>query len=97
MDSLLQKKIIDILSEKIPAYKCPVCNRNLFEIVNGFFANQIQNDLKSINIGGQAIPTVALICRNCGFVSQHSLGALVGNIENFLSENNKKPNVENNE
>lgn len=70
-----KRKIVEALSKKIPQLKCPMCNHNKFSLAEGYFNNFIQ-DLKNISIGGPSIPTAAIICENCGFVSQHALGAL---------------------
>jgi hypothetical protein len=50
-------------------------NRN-FVISDGYFLNSLQNNFKNINLGGESVPTIAIICSNCGFTSQHSLGIL---------------------
>ena len=70
-----KRKIITALNQKIPNLKCPMCNHNKFSLAEGYFSNFIQN-LKNISLGGANIPTTAIICENCGFVSQHALGAL---------------------
>lgn len=70
-----KKKIVEALSQKVPQLKCPMCNHQKFSLAEGYFNNFIQ-DLKSVSLGGPSIPTTAIICENCGFVSQHALGAL---------------------
>lgn len=45
-------------------------------MADGYFNNTMQPDLKSFSIGGQGIPTIGIICNNCGFVSQHAVGVL---------------------
>lgn len=70
-----KKKIASALSAKIPHLKCPMCNHNKFSLTEGYFNNFMQ-DLKSVSIGGPSIPTAVIICENCGFLSQHALGAL---------------------
>lgn len=85
-----QKEKIKVeLLKKISTINCPMCQNKGFTIADGYFLNTIQADLASINLGGQAIPTIAIICNNCGFVSQHALGTLgllPKNIENKTDE-----------
>jgi hypothetical protein len=73
-----KKRIISILQEKGLRSVCPMCTNNQFTIADGYFANAIQSSVTSSNvvIGGPSIPTIAVICTRCGFVSQHALGAL---------------------
>lgn len=70
-----KRKIVEALGQKVPQLKCPMCTHNKFSLAEGYFNNFIQ-DLKNISLGGPSIPTAAIICENCGFVSQHALGAL---------------------
>lgn len=72
------------LESKISNYKCPICGGNKPTIANGYVLNPIHEDLKRVNphIMGQGIPAIALICADCGFISQHSavtLGIIIGN------------------
>lgn len=70
-----KRRIAEALGKKVPHLKCPMCNHNKFSLAEGYFNNFIQ-DLKNISLGGPSIPTAVIICENCGFVSQHALGAL---------------------
>ena len=70
-----KKKIVEALSQKVPQLKCPMCSHQKFSLAEGYFNNFLQ-DLKSVSLGGPSIPTTAIVCENCGFVSQHALGAL---------------------
>jgi hypothetical protein len=62
--------------KKIPNLTCPMCQNKNFTMAEGYFSNTMQTDFSSFSIGGQAIPTIGIICNNCGFVSQHALGIL---------------------
>lgn len=55
---------------------CPICHKNQFAVINGYLRHDIQTELNSFSIGGPGIQTVALICKNCGFLSQHVLSVL---------------------
>lgn len=72
-----KKEIIDVLVKRIPNISCPMCHGKSFTIAEGYVLNQLQEDYKSLVISGEKlIPSVYMICTNCGFVSQHALGVL---------------------
>ena len=71
-----KEEIKRVLVAKAPNLTCPMCGSKGFSLADGYLMNTIQTDLKSIALGGQAIPSVGVICNNCGFISQHALGAL---------------------
>ena len=71
-----KQEIISKLNERIQGLTCPMCHQHGFIIADGYFNNPIQDNLNSFNLGGASIPTTAIICSHCGFVSQHALGAL---------------------
>jgi hypothetical protein len=71
-----KKKIADVLEKRKHGLTCPMCQNKNFIMADGFFNNNMQTDFSSISIGGPSIPTIAIICDNCGFVSQHALGTL---------------------
>lgn len=68
--------IIKKLAEKGVKASCPMCGNNHFVLADAYFTNILQTQLNSISIGGPNIPTIAIICSNCGFISQHALGSL---------------------
>lgn len=71
-----REKIKDELLKKVPTLICPMCQAKSFTMAEGYFMNTMQTDLNSIALSGQAIPTIGIICNNCGFVSQHAIGRL---------------------
>jgi hypothetical protein len=71
-----REKIKEELVKKVPNLTCPMCQNKSFAMAEGYFSNTLQADLNSIALGGQAIPTIGIICNNCGFVSQHAIGRL---------------------
>ena len=78
-----QNAVIAKLKEKgVKADKCPMCNSNHFIIADGYFNHQIaaKNAIiangGAVYLGGPSIPSIAIVCTNCGFISQHSLGVL---------------------
>lgn len=69
-------QIASIISKKLTNTKCPMCGSNKFSISDGYVFNEIHSDYKHRILGGAGIPSVLLICSNCGFISQHAIGAL---------------------
>ena len=56
--------------------KCPMCGNNHFIIGDGYFNSFMQDDFRSLNLGGPSIPSIPIICDRCGFISSHALGVL---------------------
>lgn len=46
-------------------------------LVDGFFNKSLQKDVSgNIVIGGPTVPTVGIICENCGYLMEFAIGAL---------------------
>lgn len=76
-----KNKLADTLYERIrknPAHrmKCPMCDNNDFKLADAYLRNDLQPDLSTMSLGGMSIPSIAIICSNCGFISQHAVGIL---------------------
>ena len=71
-----KREIANRLNERIQGLTCPMCHQQGFIIADGYFSHFLQDDIKDVSIGGSSIPTIAIVCSNCGFVSQHALGVL---------------------
>lgn len=56
--------------------KCPMCGNDHFIIGDGYFNSFMQDDFRSLNLGGPSIPSIPIICDRCGFISSHALGVL---------------------
>jgi predicted RNA-binding Zn-ribbon protein involved in translation (DUF1610 family) len=69
-------EIIKILTERGAKLPCPRCGNPNFILIDGYFNQFIQPDMKDINLGGPSIPSVIIACNKCGFLSQHALGVL---------------------
>lgn len=71
-----RNEIIEALKKKGAPRPCPMCGTNKWAIGDGYFSNSLQKDFSSVNLGGVGIPSIPVICSNCGFISQHAVGAL---------------------
>lgn len=71
-----KRKIANELSKRIPDLACPMCRKKNFIITDGYFNSSINANLQEMVLGGPSIPSIGIICANCGFISQHALGIL---------------------
>ena len=71
-----KQKIIDALNSKNAKAPCPRCGNNNFILVDGYFNQTMQTNFDNIFLGGPSIPSIGVVCTNCGFISQHALGVL---------------------
>ena len=84
-----KKKIIDKLNNRIkkqnPNFKCPICNNVNFNVVDGYTRKQLNKQVNQINLGGPNIPSISIVCSNCGYIAEFAIGAL-----GFLEKPQKK-------
>lgn len=67
----------ELLTNKLPQeFCCPMCHGTDFALTDGFFINIVQDDSTNFAFGKTSIPCAALICKHCGFISQHAIGIL---------------------
>lgn len=72
-----KKEIILSLASRIEKMECPICHKESFSLLDGYINDSVQENYRMQTIGSKTmIPSVALVCNNCGFISQHSLGVL---------------------
>ncbi|AHI05494.1 hypothetical protein BDW_04930 [Bdellovibrio bacteriovorus W] len=92
----LRQMLANKIQEKIPNLSCPMCRSQDFTLADGFTSTTVQKDPKKITLGS-AIPAISLICKNCGFISQHALGVLkIMNIyEEYQNASKKTEDKEN--
>jgi hypothetical protein len=75
----INDKVIKDALEKAGAVRnCPRCNHHEFKILNGFFAQSLQTNTLGVQVGGNILPTIVVVCARCGFVSQYSVEILLG-------------------
>jgi len=71
-----KQRIIKALEEHGASLPCPRCGNQQFTLLDGYFNQTIQTELKGMVIGGPSVPSVVVVCTRCGYMSQHALGAL---------------------
>jgi hypothetical protein len=71
-----QDAIIKALADRGATLPCPRCGNDEFTLLDGYFNQIIQEEPRGIVLGGRTIPLVAVVCKRCGWLSQHALGVL---------------------
>lgn len=72
-----KKEIVQALASRVDKMECPFCHQGKFTLIDGYITDSVQKDFINLVIGSKTtLPSVALVCNNCGFISQHSLGIL---------------------
>jgi predicted nucleic-acid-binding Zn-ribbon protein len=73
--SNFKEKTMRSLKEKNVHLPCPRCGTTKFDVLDGFSTTQFY--WKPIgSVYSSSIPSVVIICKNCGYMSQHSLTIL---------------------
>jgi predicted nucleic-acid-binding Zn-ribbon protein len=67
-------QIIAEFEKKVGKLKCPVCGNFDFQLANGFTRRDLSGDLDKLSVGGFNIPSISIICNNCGYILDFSLG-----------------------
>lgn len=76
MDEETKKQIINALSQRVGSFVCPICHQSKYTFVDGYTVDAVREDYKAILLGGRLIPSVMLVCNNCGHIDRFSLGVL---------------------
>jgi len=71
-----KSKIAKKLEEKNALKPCPRCGQSSFVLADGYVNEFLQSGFGGIVFGGPTVPSVVVVCNNCGFMSQHALGPL---------------------
>lgn len=83
MNKEVEAQILEALNQKLKIFKCPICQKSEAFVADGFILNNLQQSFSGISFEGNSVPTVMVICRHCGFVSQFALGVIVGDLNKF--------------
>lgn len=72
-----KQKIVERLRERGVVRPCPMCGKGSWVLADGYLNEALHGNLAyALFLGGPSLPSAAIICTNCGFMSQHALGAL---------------------
>lgn len=75
MDRQRSEKIIQALNSKGVTKPCPRCGHLHFNVV-AETTIPINSDPAVLSAETEVVPIVMIACSNCGFLTQHALGAL---------------------
>lgn len=92
MNEAEKQVVIAALRNRLMRIECPMCHHNQFTLVEGSFANVIQEELPKIKIDGKYIPSISIVCNHCGFISQHAARIL-----NVMKSIIREDSISNNE
>ena len=74
------EKITKHLNKKLKLNKknilCPFCGNRNFIIANGYTNRFLSNNINKTVIGGRKIPSIIIICDNCGYMGEFATGVL---------------------
>ncbi len=78
MNEQEKKDIVSAIEERSAYGPCPRCGQKKFTLLEGYVELRPKQSLSGrLSIfNTPTIPTVMIVCNNCGFMSQHALGIL---------------------
>ena len=76
MNEEMKIKIAKALSERIDSLSCPICHQSKYTLLDGYIVNPLQSRIDNMQLGGRLIPSIMLVCNNCGHLDKFSLGVL---------------------
>jgi predicted nucleic-acid-binding Zn-ribbon protein len=71
-----RRKIVETLDEKGANLPCPRCGNDNFALIDGYFNQIVQTELKGMVMEGPSLPSAIVVCNRCGYLNQHALGPL---------------------
>ena len=69
-----KKEIVELFKEKGADSPCPMCKNKSWELADGYFKYTFQIDQETTMAKGDSMAIIGMICKNCGFISEHSFG-----------------------
>ncbi len=78
----VRERVLAAFSKRVPVLHCPVCQHNAFTIVDGFVSPPVYGNFW-LGQKTSGLPSIALVCDNCGNTLFINMGAL--GLENLVS------------
>ena len=85
-----KKKIANALATRIEKLFCPICHHQKYTLLDGYFIDSIQEDYREMRLDSKRLPSIILVCNNCGHLDSFSLGVLSLIEEDKQINNNDK-------
>lgn len=79
--------IAAVLRQKGVFLHCPMCGNTHFIMAESYVRLDLQDDFDGVKLGGPSLPSAAIVCDRCGFISLHALGLLGGIPQTNKGEN----------
>ena len=65
-----QIRIVSAFADKVPNYKCPICDSTEFQFMNGYILIPLQEAPDKFSLSTPSgLPCIAIVCNQCGHVS----------------------------
>jgi len=79
-----KENVTRALAERGVTLPCPRCGDNGWSVLEAYISNSLTQNTSKVIVGGSVLPTVAVICTKCGFLSEHvatvlELSVYIGN------------------
>src|SRR3989338_8570606 len=90
------KKIEEAIKRKTgqTGFKCPVCTNNQFSLAGGFTNDFLMDNIQGgLVIGGPVLPSLPIVCTNCGntfFLNARVLGVSEEPVKDEKKKEEKK-------
>lgn len=79
-DTKAFQKLSEIL--KRDNVECPICHNRTFRLLDGYVTHPVQEHSDRYVLQNESIlPCIAIVCSECGFVSQHFIQVLDPEVE----------------
>lgn len=75
-DRDVRRRVAARLEELGAVLPCPRCGTQEFGLLDGYVNLQMQPTVTAVALGGLAMPAVATVCKQCGWVALHALAVL---------------------
>ena len=80
-----REQISSAIQAKAPQVnRCPICLNQDWSLQDGFAVPGIQDNISRIVIGGPVLPSVVIVCTNCG--NTHFLNALILGLQDLVEK-----------
>lgn len=101
MDKQERDRIASRFFEIIPNPECPMCHGTQFSVLDSHPVNPVTDDYRKPSaVIRRSIPSVAIVCVKCGFISLHAMavmGLMYGGAVHVKNESTDVPEVKDNE
>ncbi|MFN2746392.1 MULTISPECIES: hypothetical protein [unclassified Bacillus (in: firmicutes)] len=73
----LKNKIMDIIQKRGLLKPCENCKHDEMVMIEPFARLDLQDDSSVLSVGAEAIPSIAIVCTNCGKMNLYAAKVLL--------------------